>query len=77
MDVLPGVYSSDNIVEIELKEIILNSIPNGCSNKSYFQVFHCETITLKSVDMFETMEIDENIYEGVVEPFIKKHYIIL
>ena len=36
------------------------------------QGFYCESITLKSVKIFERMEIAESIYGGVVEPSYKK-----
>ena len=55
-----------------MNEIPLNSIPNIRSNQAYVQGFDCEYITLKDVNMFECMEIDESIYEGVVGPSYKK-----
>ena len=48
---------------------------NGCSKNAYVQVFNCETITLKSINMFERIEIAETIYEGVVETSFKKYYL--
>ena len=52
----------------ELKEILINSMPNSCSNQAYVQVFDCEYITFnKTINMFEHMEIAESIYKGVVE----------
>ena len=52
-----------------LKEIFWNSTPNSWSKQAYVQGFDCEYITFKkAVIMFECMEIDESIYEGVVEP---------
>ena len=55
--------------------IILNSIPNICSKQAYVQGFDCETISFKkAVNMFELMEIAENIYEGVVTPSYKRNY---
>ena len=48
-------------------------MPSSCSRQAYAQVFDCESITfMKSVTMFEYMEIAENIYEGVVELSYKK-----
>ena len=46
---------------------------NIWSKKSYVQGFYCEYISfLKSVNMFEIMEITESVYKGVVEPSYKK-----
>ena len=57
----------------ELNEILLNCLPNSCSNQVYVQGFYCKSITLKkSSNMFERMEITESIYKGVVEPSYKK-----
>ena len=42
---------------------------NGWKKQVYMQVFDCKNITLKYVNMLVRMEIDENIYEGVVEPY--------
>ena len=64
---LKGAKASDNIGEKELKEILLNGMPNGQSNQSYMQGFCCETIPLKYVNMFERMEISETIYEGFLQ----------
>ena len=48
-------------------------MPNIWSRQSYVQGFNCAYITLKiSVNMFERMEINKSIYEGVVEPSYKK-----
>ena len=52
---------------MELNEIILKSITNGQIKKAYVQGFDFEYITLKSINMFERMEIAETGYEGVVE----------
>ena len=69
--VLSGVKASDKICEMELNEIILSSFPNGNSNQAYVQGFDCDSITRKTVNMFERMEIAETIYEGVIEPSYK------
>ena len=54
--------------------MFLNSITNNCSKQAYVQRFDCEPITLKeSANMSERMEIEESIYEGVVEPSYKKY----
>ena len=57
--------------ETELNEIVLNSMPNIWISQACVQGFDYETITLKSVIMFERMEIAEYIYEGVVETSYK------
>ena len=41
----PGVKGADNIVETDLNEILLNSMPNVWSKQAYVQCFDCETIT--------------------------------
>ena len=52
------------LVIYKLNEIILNSMPNGWSKQAFVQGFDLETITfLKSVNMFENMEIFETMYE--------------
>ena len=68
ISVFPGEKASNQIGETELNEIILSSMPNGCSRKSYVQGFIVGILFLKDVDMFEHMEMAEFIYEGVVEP---------
>ena len=56
----------------ELNEILLNGMSNSWIKQTHVQVFYCEYITLKYVNMFERTEITESIYKGVVEPFYKK-----
>ena len=41
---LPGAKSSDKIGEIEINEILLNSIPNIWIKLVYVKGFDCETI---------------------------------
>ena len=41
----PGATLNDKIGVTELNEILLNSMPNSWSNKSYVQGFDCESIT--------------------------------
>ena len=66
----PGVTLTDKISIKDLKEILLNSMPNSWSKQAYIQVFDCESITFKkAIHMFERMEISESIYKGVVEPY--------
>ena len=50
-----------------MKDILLNSVPNSYSKKLYVRGFDCEYISFeKVVNMFEWMDIDEYIYEGVL-----------
>ena len=64
---------NDKIDVNELNEILPNSIPNRWSRQAYVQGFDCEYINFKkAVNMFERMEIDESIYEGIVEPTYRK-----
>ena len=42
-------------------------MPNRFFRQAYVQGFDCKTLTKKLVKMFEPMEIEEYIYEGVVE----------
>ena len=68
-----GENLTDKIVGTKLNEILLNSMPNSWSKQAYLKGFDCEYITLKrAVNMFESMEIYESIYEGVEEPSYKK-----
>ena len=47
-------------------------MPNSWSNQACVQGFECESISfLKPVNMFELIDIDESIYESVVEPYYK------
>ena len=47
-------------------------MPNIWSKQAYVQGFDCKYILFKnSVNMFESMEIEEYIYRGVVKPFYK------
>ena len=49
----PGATFSESFVVTELKEILLNSMPNICSKQECVQDFDCESISfLKSVNMF-------------------------
>ena len=68
----PGATLKYNISVTEIHEILLNSIPSSWYKQAYIQDFDCESITFKkAVNMFESMEIDESIYEGVIEPSYK------
>ena len=43
---------------------------NIWSKQAYVQIFDLEYITLKAyVNMFGRMEIEEYIYEGILEPY--------
>ena len=61
--VLPEANTSDRIFMTELNKILLNSIPNLWIKHAHVQVFDCEFITKKAVNMFERTEILESIYE--------------
>ena len=63
-----GTTLSDKIDVTELNDILLNIMPNSWSKQAYVQGFDCESFFFKGVNMFESMEIVESIYEGVVEP---------
>ena len=53
-----GAKAGDKICEIELNEILLNSIPNSCIKHAYVQGFCFECITFKAaVKTFKGMEI--------------------
>ena len=45
--VFPVAKTGDTTGEMELNEIILNSIPNGYIRQAYVEGFDCEYITLK------------------------------
>ena len=51
----------------EINNLFLDSMPDIWIRQACVQGFYYETSTLKSVNMFERMEIAEYIYEGVVE----------
>ena len=46
-------------------------MPNSWSMKAYMQGFDFESIALKAVKGFQSMEISSSIYEGAVEPSYK------
>ena len=53
---------------MEINEILLKSMSNGCSRQAYVQFFYREKINFKKAEnMFEHMEMSETIYEDVVE----------
>ena len=61
------VTLSDKIGVTELKNILLNNISNICYKQAYVQGLHCESISFKkTANIFEWMDIDESIYEGVL-----------
>ena len=45
---------------------------NGWSKQSYVHYFYCE-LFFKAVNIFESMEIAETTYEGVIEYSYKNH----
>ena len=53
--VFPGAKASDKTCEMKLNEILLNIMPNIWNTWAYMQGFDCETITKKSINMFERM----------------------
>ena len=64
---LPGAKVSDKIGEIEINEILLNSMTNEWIKQAYVQIFDFKTINFKrAVNMLEHMETSETIYEGFV-----------
>ena len=64
-----GSTMANKMVVTKLNKILFKNMPNSCSKQAYVQGFDCETIyLLKAVNMFERMEIAEDIYEGVVTP---------
>ena len=67
----PGEKAGGKTYETELNEILLNSMSNSWSRQVYALWFDHETITKKTVNMFEHMEIEEHIYEGFVESSYK------
>ena len=62
MSAFPRVNSNDNIGDMELNKIFLNSIPNLWGKQAYVHGFGCKILILKSINIFECMEIDETIY---------------
>ena len=65
-----GSTMTDKIGFTELNDILLNSTPNSWPKQVYVQGFYCKSIYfIKSVNMFELMEISESIYKGVVTPY--------
>ena len=65
---------TDKIRVTKLNEILLNSIPNIWSKQAYVKGFGFESITFKkAVNIFERMEINESIYECLVENSYKTY----
>ena len=63
-----GVNLTDKVGLTELNENILNGMPNSWSKQACVQGFYYGSILFKkAVNMFESMEIAESIYKGVVE----------
>ena len=62
----------NKFVETESNQIIFHRIQNGWVRQAYVQRLNFESVAFKkSINMFERMEIDENIYEGVLETHYK------
>ena len=67
LDNLPGENISYKIFEMELNEILLNSMQNIWINQIHVQGIDCETINnKKAVNIYKHMEIAEIFYKGVV-----------
>ena len=67
LDYFHGETLAETIGVNELNEILLNGMPNSWINQLYVQGFDWESISfLKSVNMFELVDISRYIYEGVV-----------
>ena len=65
----PEANMTDKFGVIELNDILLNRIPNSWYKQAYVKGFYWKYIYFKNtINMFERMEISENIYEGVVTP---------
>ena len=47
-----GENINDNCFEMELNEILLNSIPNIWSRQEYVQIFDCDYIAFKQLLIF-------------------------
>ena len=68
--VFPGAKASYKICVTEINKLLLNRMLNIWSKQAYVQIFDLEYITLKAyVNMFGRMEIEEYIYEGILEPY--------
>ena len=67
----PGEKERDKIGEMELNGIVLKSMPNGRSKKADVPVFYCEYITKKAVNIFDIMEIAEDIMKLLCKILIK------
>ena len=62
LGLFPGAILSDKIGKTKLNKLLLNSMPNRWYKKAYVQGFDCEYKKIKSVNMFEWMDIAEYIY---------------
>ena len=69
LDSLPGEKMIDKMGVTNLNGILLTSMTNSWTKQAYVQVFDCKsTIFLNTFNIFELMDIEESIYEGVVKP---------
>ena len=65
LPIFPGSNASNNMSPEELNEIILQTVLNVWSKKSYLQGWGFEGKTYKGTcDMFECMDIAEQVYKG-------------
>ena len=55
LSVLPGEKANEKKFVMGFNEIFFNIMPNRWNRQAYIQGFYCETITLKSINMFEGM----------------------
>ena len=60
-----GLDATKNMPSEELDEILLHAVPNGWSKKAYLQGWDFDMKTFRETcEMFERMEIAEQIYKG-------------
>ena len=72
LDAFPGSNWSEKLMRRNWKKSFWTVFQTYWSSKLVGRVFIVKMLLLKSVNMFERMEIDETIYESVVEPSYKK-----
>ena len=70
--VFPWSKASNKIGDTELDENISHSTTDGWIRLEYVQGFYFEVVTFKqSIKMFEKIEIADNIFEGILDPYYK------
>ena len=55
----PGSNDPKKMGEVEMNEILLYRIPNGCSKQAYLQEFYFEVPFKKKMNRFERMDTME------------------